>query len=93
MKKNLSSLAAIIFCVAIVSCSSKKESAASVAQKWCDLNGKEYKAAEGAEKDAAKQKRKDYEKNMKEKYKADEAFMQEVGKEIEKCEDASEGRK
>ncbi|MEO6612958.1 MAG: hypothetical protein ABIT05_10760 [Chitinophagaceae bacterium] len=92
MKKNLSALAAVILCATIISCSSKKETAASVAQKWCDLNGKEYKAAEGAEKDAAKQKRKDYERGMKEKYKADEAFLVEVGKEIEKCEDASEGR-
>ncbi|MEO7924379.1 MAG: hypothetical protein ABIR30_11935 [Chitinophagaceae bacterium] len=91
MKKNLTTLAVVILCATFISCGSKKETAASIAQKWCDLNGKEYRAAEGAEKDAAKQKRKDYEKSMKAKY-TDEAFMQEIGKEIEKCEDASEGR-
>ena len=92
MKKNLINLGVAFLCIAFLSCGSKKESAASVAQKWCDLNGKEYKAAEGAEKDAAKKKRKEFEENMKEKYNKDEAFMNEIGKEIEKCEDASEGR-
>jgi len=71
----------------------KKQSAASVAQEWCDLNGKAHRAAEGAEKESAEQTRKNYEKEMKEKYKDNQAFLDEVGKEIEKCEDASEGRK
>lgn len=69
-----------------------KESPATVAHKWCDLNAKVYKAAEGPEKEAAKAAREQFEKTMEEKYKSDDAFMKEVGKEVEKCEDASEGR-
>lgn len=75
----------------LLSCGGKKETAASVAQKWCDLNAKAYKA-EGAAKQAAEEARDKFEKDMQEKYKDNKAFMDEVGKEVEKCEDASEGR-
>ena len=69
-----------------------KETAASIAQQWCDLNAKLFKAAEGAEKDAAKAAQKAFEDNMEKKYENDKAFMEEIGKEVEKCEDASEGK-
>ena len=75
-----------------VSCSGKEETAASVAQEWCDLNGKVAKATSDEAKAAAEQARTDYEKKMQEKYKDNQAFLDEVGKEVEKCEDASEGR-
>ena len=79
-------------CFFLASCGGK-ESASAVAKKWCDLNAKEYKAAEGPEKEAAKQARKKFEDEMEAKYKNDQAFFAEIGKEVEKCEDASEGRK
>lgn len=75
----------------LLSCGSKKETAASVAQKWCELNAKAYKA-EGAAKEAAEAAREKFENEMEEKYKDNKAFMEEVEKEVEKCEDASEGR-
>jgi peptidoglycan hydrolase CwlO-like protein len=80
----------IAFVMALTSCGSK-QTAASIAQKWCDLNGKAHKA-EGAAKDAAKAAVDKFEKEMEEKYKDKKEFMEEIGKEVEKCEAASEGR-
>jgi hypothetical protein len=68
------------------------ESAASIAQAWCDLNGKAYRATTDAEKAAAKDALDAFEKNMEEKYKNDDAMMKAIEAEVEKCEDASEGR-
>ncbi len=92
MRKHLYQIAVSILCLFLISCGSKKESAASIAQQWCSLNEKVYKATDDAAKDAAKDARKNFEEKIKEKYKDDQAFMDEVGKEVEKCEDASEGR-
>jgi hypothetical protein len=92
MKKNSVAFMAIILCFFLASCGGGKQSAASVAKKWCELNGKYYKAAEGAEKEAAKAAMDKWENEMEAKYKGDEAFMKEVEKETEKCEAASEGR-
>jgi hypothetical protein len=92
MKKKLSFGMAILFCMAVLSCGSKKESAAVIAQKWCALNAKVHNATDDAAKDAAKMLRQKFEKEMENKYKSNEAFMKEIGKEVEKCEGASEGR-
>lgn len=83
---------AVLFCTVLLSCSGKKETAASVARKWCDLNGKVYKATDEAEKENAKKVRENYEKTMEAKYKDNKAFMDELKKEVEKCEAASEGK-
>lgn len=91
MKKTITSFAAALCCLFIISCGGKKETASSIAQKWCDLNAKAYKA-EGAAKEAAEAAREKFEKEMEEKYKDNKTFMEEVGKEVEKCEGASEGR-
>ena len=93
MKKNLLSISVISLSLLFAACGGGKESASSIAQKWCDLNGKAYKAADGPEKVAAKATLDKYEEDMEAKYKDNEAFMKEVGKEVEKCEAASEGRK
>ena len=77
--------------ILLASCGGKKETAASIAQKWCDLNGKAHKA-EGAAKEAAEAALNKYENEMEEKYKDNKAFMKEIENEAEKCEDASEGR-
>jgi hypothetical protein len=92
MKKMNLVLLLIVFSLSITACGGKKESAASIAKDWCDLNGKAYKAAEGAEKEAAEKARTAFEEKMVEKYGKDKAFMDEIGKEVEKCEDASEGK-
>ncbi|MCX6318939.1 MAG: hypothetical protein NTW29_16795 [Bacteroidetes bacterium] len=93
MKRLLLPVMALFLGLALISCGGKKQSASSIAQEWCDLNGKAYKAAEGPEKEAAEKARDKFEKDMEEKYKDNKAFMDEIGKEVEKCEDASEGRK
>ena len=93
MKKILSTF--VIFCMAVVvlsSCGAKADTPESIAEKWCDLNGKVFRAAEGAEKDAAKEARKKFENDMEAKYKSDTAFMMKVGKAVEACEGKSEGK-
>jgi hypothetical protein len=92
MRRKLIPLAVFILSMTLIACGGKKQTAASIAREWCDLNAKAYKAAEGPAKDAAEEARKKFEKEMEEKYKADDAFMKEIGKEVEKCEAASEGR-
>ena len=93
MKKIISTV--FIFCMAgtmLISCGSKADTPESIAEKWCDLNGKEFRAAEGAEKDAAREARKKFENDMEEKYKTDTAFMKKVGRAVEACEGKSEGK-
>ncbi len=92
MKKNLFALFAIAAVLSFSACGSGKESASSIASKWCELNGKAHKAAEGAEKEAAEVYLQKFENEMEARYKDDKAFMSEIEKETEKCEDASEGR-
>jgi len=96
MKKNLVTLPVIILYLFLAACGGGdgggKKSAASLAQKWCELNGKVTKASDDAEKEAAKAALKKWENDLEAKYKGDEAFMKEIEKEAEKCEDASEGR-
>ena len=92
MKKKFITFSVIAACLSLASCSGGgKESAASIASKWCELNGKAHKA-EDADKDAAKAAVDKYENEMEAKYKGDDAFMEQIKKEVEKCEDASEGR-
>ena len=92
MKKNLLAQLVIVLCFTLAACGGGKKSAASVAQKWCELNGKVAKAANEADKVAAKAAIDKWENEMEAKYKGDEAFMKEVEKEAEKCEAASEGK-
>lgn len=92
MRKQFAKLAVIAACIFFTACGGGKDTPSSIAQKWCDLNSKVYKAENDAVKDAAKIVRDKFEKDMEEKYKDDKAFMEEIGKEVEKCEDASEGR-
>ena len=93
MKKRNLFLAVIILSLAMIACGGKKQTAASIAQEWCDLNAKVAKAPDGGpEYEKAKEARKKFEDEMEAKYEKDEAFMAEIGKEVEKCEDASEGK-
>jgi len=93
MKKNLLTIPVIALCILFTSCGgSKKETAASLGQKWCELNGKVAKATDDNQKEAAKAAIKKWENDLEAKHKGDEAFMKEVEREAEKCEAASEGR-
>ena len=94
MKKTFAVLTAFAFSLSLLlsACGDKKESAASIAQQWCDLNARVYKA-DDASKSSAEAARRKFEDDMNAKYKDDKAFLDEIGKEVEKCEDASEARK
>lgn len=92
MKLKLTSLSALLIAFTLLSCGGGKETAASIAKKWCGLNAKVTQAAEGTAKDAAKAAREKFENEMEAKYKGDEKFMKEIEVEVEKCEAASEGR-
>ena len=90
---KLKTLTAILLGAILVSCSSKKETPGSIAKKWCDLNAKVHQAPDGGpEYGKAKAARESFEKEMEKKYGSDKNFMDEIEKEVEKCEDASEGR-
>lgn len=91
MKNKFFNIISFLIIGFLVSCSSKKETPVSVAQKWCELNAKAYKADESA-KETAEMARDKFEKEIETKYNNDKAFMDELEKEIEKCENASEGR-
>ena len=92
MKKKILKSVTILLCIVFIACGSKKETAASIAQKWCDLNSKVQKAVDVQTKESAEVVRNKFEKEMGEKYKSDTAFLKEVGQEVNKCEAASEGR-
>ena len=93
MNKVITWSLSLFLSIALLSCGSK-QSASSIAQKWCDLNGKAHRAAAtgGAELDKAQSEVKKFENEMEAKYKNDPAFMKEIERETEKCEAASEGR-
>lgn len=92
MIRKISGATALLAIFLVTACGGKKESAKSIAEKWCDLNGKVFKAADGPAKEAAEKAREKFENDMEAKYKDNKAFMDEIGKEVEKCEDASEGK-
>ena len=91
MKKKFNTIAALALFFYFAACSGK-ETAASIAQKWCALNANVEKEAEQPAREAAEMKRKIFEKEMEAKYIKNEDFMKEIRYEIEKCEDASERR-
>ena len=91
MKKQIL-LLAVIFCLGLAACNNS-DSPSAIAKEWCELNGKVAKADTPEEKAKAEEKRREYENKMDEKYKNDTAMQRKIAMEVEKCEDASEGRK
>ena len=91
LMNKLKILTAILISTILISCSSKKETPASIAKKWCDLNAKAHQL-KGAAQEAADEEVEKFEKQMEAKYGSDEAFMKQIEDEVEKCEAASEGR-
>jgi hypothetical protein len=92
MKNYCIGLIVLALSVSLIACGDSKVSAKSAAQKWCDLNGKVARATTEEDQSKAKKARKEYETELDNKYKNDQAFLDEVKKEVEKCEDASEGK-
>jgi hypothetical protein len=90
MRKNLIILVIIAASYSFMACNDSTASPASIATKWCNLNAKVHGATSDPEKDQAKKTLEDFEKEMEKKH--DKAFMKKVEDEIEKCENASEGR-
>ena len=84
-------LTAVLISINFVSCSNKKETPTSIAKKWCELSHK-VDLADGEAKETAKEAVKKYEEDMEAKYGKDETFMNQIEDEVEKCEDASEGK-
>ena len=91
IKVTLKIMAVALVITVVASCNSK-QTPESIAQQWCDLNSKVYKAAEGPDKEVATEARKSFEKEMETKYKDDKAMMDGIMKAVEACEDASEGK-
>jgi hypothetical protein len=81
-------------CFILLACGSGgKQTPESIAKEWCELNAMVHKADDGGSDYAkAKEALDKYEKDIETKYGKDPAFMDKVEKEVEKCEDESEGR-
>ncbi len=93
MSKNFQkSVLTLILTVLLFSCGDKKETPASIAAKWCELNAQVTKAAEEVEKTKALTVRKEFESRMETKYKEDTAMMQAIFQAVETCETTSEGK-
>ena len=90
MRKSITKLPVIIICLSFIACRETKDSPSSITQKWCDLNGKAYKATKGPDKEAAVASLNQFENEMEARYKDDETFMKQVESEAEKCEGDSE---
>jgi hypothetical protein len=73
------------------SCGGGTDTPEGAAAKWCELNKKAHDAKDDAAKEAARKEMNDFENEIEEKHKGDEAFMKKVEEEAEKCEGESEG--
>jgi len=78
--------------ILFTSCGGGMGTPESIAQEWCDLNGKVYRAADGPDKEKAKEERKKYENTLEEKYSKDKPMMDKIKKAVEACEGRSEGK-
>ena len=93
MKRKLIIPVTAAICFAFAACGGGKQTPESIAKKWCELNAKLHQADDGGPGyQKAKTALNDYENKIDDKYGKDAAFMDKVDEEIEKCEDASEGR-
>lgn len=92
MKLNSKFLLPFLVTVILYACSSGKATPESIAQQWCDLNGKVNKAADGPAKEAAKTAREKFETEIETKYKADTAMMNKIKTAVESCAEQSAGR-
>lgn len=70
----LKTMLPLIMLFVFASCGGK-QSAETIAKKWCSLTAQLKSAASDAEKDKAREARKAYEREIEGKYKSDEAFM------------------
>ncbi|HEV7780193.1 MAG TPA: hypothetical protein VGO58_02955 [Chitinophagaceae bacterium] len=93
MTRKLINLLVACACLSFIACGGGKQTPQSIAKKWCNLNARLHQApAGGPEYGRAKAALNEYENEIDRKYGKDATFMDKVDEEIEKCEDASEGR-
>ena len=92
MKKNLLLSVTAVTLFLFASCGAGTDSPEGAAKKWCELNGKVHNAASDEEKDKARDEREKFEDEIESKHKDDKEWMKKLEEEVEKCEDASEGR-
>jgi hypothetical protein len=93
MKRNPIVFLVLTLGILFASCNNGgEETPESIAKQWCDLNGKVARATTPEEKEKAEKNRKEYEEKIDKKYKDNEEMRKKVEVEVEKCEDASEGR-
>lgn len=92
MKKIITTLCCLCLTITILTSCGSKETPESIAQQWCDLNGKVFKAADGPDKEKAKEERKKYENTIEEKYSKDKDMTDKIKKAAEACEGKSEGK-
>jgi cell division protein FtsB len=72
--KTIPLLALVVGGLFIATCGGGKQSAASVADKWCKMTA-DLKKAEGEARDKLREERKAFENEIEQKHGKDEAFM------------------
>jgi outer membrane lipopolysaccharide assembly protein LptE/RlpB len=85
MKKLLLPVCLLAVSLCFTSCGGGKTSVDSIAKKWCELTVRVKNASNTAEKEVAKEKRKNYENEIEAKYKNDEAFLQKLKEATQAC--------
>lgn len=83
----------IPICLILTSCGGGNQSAEEIAKEWCDLINKDHQATDEVSKNKAHKALQKFESDIEEKYKNDEAFLEKVDEETDKCIDDSEGVK
>jgi hypothetical protein len=85
--KILKMASAVFFTVALAACGPDYNEGQTVIDKYCLLNMEEQLAAEGAEKEAAAEKKKAYEKEVDDKYFKDTKMYQFILEGMKKCDE------
>lgn len=79
----------IPFAFVLAACSAKKDTPDQVAEKWCKLHKAVIEATNEKEHEKAEAEKKEYEREIENRYKDDEQFLNEVDAKTEACEDES----
>lgn len=95
MKKHNTFLATMVVAAGLLvlstSCGSSSNDAQAVIDKYCELNRKERTAPAGVEKEAAAAEKKNYEKEVDDKYFKDNEMYQLIMSGMKKCDEAIGG--
>jgi hypothetical protein len=78
-----------IFQIIISNCSSKGK-AELIVQEWCELNAAVFKEVDYDKQKVAKKRRNDFAIKIREEYKNDDAFLEDLNNKIKKCKEEQE---